>query len=64
MKYLVDDQFDNVGIVITNSGQDIDLDIINTNRKTSKPVTFIPPSIQPISDFSQILDDETEERIE
>lgn len=38
MKYLVDDQFNNIDIVITNSGEDIDLDVININQKISKPV--------------------------
>ena len=45
MKHLVDDRFDNIGAGITNSGQDIDLDVMNTNRKTPKPAILIPPSI-------------------
>ena len=64
MKHLVDNRFDNIGAAITNSSQDINLDIINTNRKTPKPATSIPLSTQPVSDPSQTLDDESEEEIE
>lgn len=52
MKYLVDDRFNDIGAAITNSGQDIDLVVMNTNRKILKPATPIPPSTQPISDPS------------
>ena len=33
MKYRVNDRFDDIDAAITNSDQDIDLDVKNTNRK-------------------------------
>ena len=36
IKLLVDNWFDDIGAAITNSGKDIDLDIINTNQKNFK----------------------------
>ncbi len=44
MKNLVDDRFDDIGAAIINSGEDIDIDIMNTNRKTPES---IPPSTPP-----------------
>ena len=41
IKHSVDDQFNDIGTAITNSGQDIDLHIMHTNRKTPKPATPI-----------------------
>lgn len=38
MKKLVDDQFDNIGAVITNNGEDIVINIINTNKKIPKSI--------------------------
>ncbi len=38
MKNLVDDQFDDIEAAITNSEKDIDIDIMNTNRKTPKSI--------------------------
>lgn len=64
MKHLVDDQFDDIGAPITNSGQNIDLNVMNTNQKTPKPATSILPSIQSIFNPSQILDNKIEEEIE
>lgn len=43
MKILVDNRFNDIGAAITNSGKDIDLDIMNTNRKTSKPSAPLLP---------------------
>ncbi len=34
---LVDDRFDDIGGAITNSSDEVDLDIMSANRKTSKP---------------------------
>ena len=62
MKYLVDDQFDNMGVAITNNGEDIDLDVINTNQKISKPATFMP--LQPTPDHNQAINDENKKKIE
>ena len=45
MKHLFDDRFDDIGTAITNNGQDINLDVININRKILKPTTPIPPLI-------------------
>lgn len=55
---------DDIDTVITNNGQDINLDIMNTNQKIPKPASLIPPSIQPISDLRQVLNNENEEKIE
>ncbi len=44
MKNLVDNRFDNIGAAITNSGEDINIDIMNTNKKTPES---IPPSTPP-----------------
>lgn len=44
MKNLVDDRFDDIEAAITNSGEDIDIDTMNTNRKTPES---IPPSTSP-----------------
>lgn len=63
MKHLVDDRFDDIGAAITNSGEDIDLDAMNTNQKTFKSATPLPPS-QSFPDPSQAIDDENEEKIE
>ena len=43
MKLLVDNQFDDIGVAITNSGEDIDLDVMNTNRKVLKPSSPLLP---------------------
>lgn len=40
-KLLVDDQFDDIGIVITNSKEDINLDVMNINWKTFKSPTLL-----------------------
>ena len=61
MKYLVNNQFDDISATITNSGEDIDLDVMNTNQKTSKLTTSIPS--QPIPDPSQAIDDKNKEEI-
>lgn len=55
MKILVGGRFDDIGAAITNSGEDIDLDVMNTNRKTSKP------SVSPLpSQLSSNLDNEAD----
>ncbi len=36
MKNLVDDRFDDIGAAMTNSGKNVDLDVMNSNRKTLK----------------------------
>ena len=63
IKYLVDDRFDDIGAAITNSGEDIDLDVMNTNRKTSNSATPLLPS-QPLLNPSLDADNENEEEIE
>lgn len=63
MKHLVYDQFDDISAAITNSGEDIDLDVMNTNRKTSKPATPLPSS-QPFPDPNQAMDSENKKEIE
>lgn len=63
MKLLVDDRFDYIGAAITNSGEDIDLDVMNTNRKTSKSATPLLPS-QPPFNPNLAADNENEEEIE
>ena len=63
MKNLVDDRFDDIGAAITNSGEDIDLDVMNTNRKTSKSATPLLPS-QPPFDPNLAADNENEDEIE
>ena len=63
MKLLVDDRFDDIGAAITNSGEAIDLDVMNTNRKTSKSATPLLPS-QPPFDPNLAADNENEEEIE
>lgn len=62
MKHLVNDRFDDIGAAITNSGEDIDLDVMNTNRKTFKLATPMPS--QPTPDPSQAIDNENKEEIE
>lgn len=42
MKNLVDNWFDDIWAAITNCGKDMDINIINTNRKTSKPIFSTP----------------------
>lgn len=49
MKNLVNNFFDNIKAVITNSREDIDIDIMNINKKTSKSILFIPSYPLPIS---------------
>lgn len=63
MKHLVDDRFDDIGAAITNIGEDIDLDVMNTNRKTSKSATSLFPS-QPPFDPNLAADNKDEEEIE
>lgn len=50
MKNFIDDQFDNIEAAITNNGDNIDIKIMNTNKKLSR---FIPLSIPfyPTSNF-------------
>lgn len=64
MKYLVDNKFNDIGAVITNSSKNIDLDIMNTNQKTPKHEAIpISSSIQFFPNSNQILDNENEEEI-
>lgn len=67
IKNLVDDQFNNIGVAITNSEENIDINVMNTNKKSSKS---IPPSTPPCltSGFQEkenynIPEDEDEENI-
>lgn len=67
MKNLVDDRFDDIGAAITNSGEDIDIDVMNTNRKTSKSIPSTPSCPPPVSQEGEnynVPDDENEEDIE
>ena len=67
MKSLVDDCFDDIGAAITNSRKDIDIDVINTNRKISKfiPSTLsCPPPVSQEGENYNVPDDENEEDIE
>ena len=67
MKNLVDDIFDDIGAAITNSGEDIDIDVINTNKKTSNSIPFIPSCPLPVSQEGEnysVPDNENEEDIE
>lgn len=45
IKYLINNQFDNIDVAITNNCQNINLDIININHKTLKSATFILLSV-------------------
>lgn len=63
MKLLVDDQFDDIGAAITKSGEDIDLDVMSTNRKPSKSTTLLLPS-QPPFDPNLAANNKNEEEIE
>lgn len=47
MKYLVDDQFNDINVVITNNKKDINWNIINTNQKMSKPVILYHHNLLP-----------------
>lgn len=60
---LVDDQFDDIGAAITNSGEAINLDVMNTNRKTSKSATPLLP-LQPPFNPNLATDNKNEEEIE
>lgn len=62
MKHLVDDQLDDISVIITNSREDINLDVMNTNRKKSK--SAIPIPLQSTSDPSQAINDKNKEEIE
>lgn len=44
IKLLVDNQFDDIGAIIINSEEDIDLDVMNTNQKTLKSFALLLPS--------------------
>ena len=63
MKLLVDDLFDDIVAAITNDGEDINLDVMNTNQKTSK---FAMPLLllQLFFDPNLAADNENEEEIE
>ncbi|MCJ1344479.1 hypothetical protein MMC31_002682 [Peltigera leucophlebia] len=67
IKNLVDNCFEDIGAVITNSGKDIDIDVMNTNRKTSNSIpstpSFPPPIYQEGENYS-VPDDENKEDIE
>lgn len=54
MKHLVNDQFDDISVAITNNAQDMNLDIINTHWKILQPATLILPSTKTFSNSSQI----------
>lgn len=47
MKLLVNDWFDDIGAIITNSGENIDLDMMNTNQNAFKPPALLLPSQLP-----------------
>ena len=67
MKNIMDDRFDDIGAAITNSGEDIDIDVMNTNRKTSKSIPSTPSCPPPVSQEVEnynVPDDENEEDVE
>ena len=71
MKNLVGDRFDEIGAAITNSGEDIEIDVMNTNQKTSKSISSTPscplPPPQPVSQEGENYDeadDKNEEDVE
>lgn len=66
MKNLVDNYFDDIGVSITHNGEDIDINIMNINRKTSKFILFIwfcPPSVSQKGENYNISNDKNKKDI-
>lgn len=62
VKYFVDNWFDDISIIITDYGKDINLDVININWKIFKSVIFLSLS-QILFHFSSIINDKNHEKI-
>ncbi len=60
MNNLSDDRFDDIGAAITNTGEDVDLDVMNTFRKTPKSATSSAPQRQLSSDLGSENENEPE----
>ncbi len=62
----MDYRFDDIGAAITNSGEDIDINVMNTNRKISKSILSTlscPPPVSQEGENYNVPDDENKEDI-
>lgn len=67
MKNLLDNYFDDIRTTITNREKDININLININRKTSKSITFTlscPSLVSQKGENYSILDDKNKDNIE
>ena len=63
MKLLVNDRLDDIGAAITNNGEDINLDVMNTNQKNSKSAMLLL-LLQPFFDPNLVAANKNKEVIE